>query len=132
MTTPFEDLRKLLPGADVLLDRQSLEPFDSDHLGFRGHAGAVVRPRSTEHVAALMALSSQRGFAVVPRAAATNLCGAVVPSPDTVVVDMTAMNRIVSVEEGSLLAIVEPGVINGSLQERLAPSGLCWSPDPAS
>src|SRR4030095_2707804 len=43
-----------------------------------------------------------------------------------------AMNRIVSVEEGSLLAIVEPGVINGSLQERLSPSGLCWSPDPAS
>jgi len=132
MVTPFDDLPRVLPGAEVLLDGKDLEPFGSDHLGFRGRPGAVVRPRSAEQVAALLALSAERGFAVVPRAAATNLCGSFVPRPDAVVVDMTAMNRIVSVEEGSLRAVVEPGVINAALQEQLAPLGLCWSPDPAS
>jgi hypothetical protein len=79
MTTPFDDLGRALPGVEVLLDRKAVEPFGSDHLGFRGLPGAVVRPRSTEHVAALLALSAERGFAVVPRAAATNLCGSFVP-----------------------------------------------------
>ena len=132
MTTPFDDLPRLLPGAEILLDEKSLEPFCSDHLGFRGRPGAVVRPRAADQVAALLSLSAERGFAVVPRAAATNLCGSVVPRPDTVVVDMTGMNRVLSVDERSLRAVVEPGVINATLQERLAPSGLCWSPDPAS
>jgi glycolate oxidase len=132
MTTPFDDLGRALPGVEVLLEGKAVEPFGSDHLGFRGLPGAVVRPRSTEHVAALLALSAERGFAVVPRAAATHLCGSFVPRPDAVVVDMTAMDRIVSVDQESLRAVVEPGVINAALQARLAPHGLCWSPDPAS
>lgn len=132
MSTPFDDLPLALPGVDVLLDDQSIEPFGSDHLGFRGQPGAVVRPRTTDDVAALMSLSAERGFAVVPRAAATNLCGSVVPTRDTVVVDMMAMNRIVSVDQESLRAVVQPGIINATLQAALAPQGLCWSPDPAS
>jgi FAD/FMN-containing dehydrogenase len=62
---------------------------------------------------------------VVPRAAATNLCGSFLPQPDAVVIDMTSMDRIISIDEESLEAIVEPGVINAALQERLAPLGLC-------
>jgi FAD/FMN-containing dehydrogenase len=38
---------------------------------------------------------------------------------------MTSMDRIISIDEESLEAIVEPGVINAALQERLAPLGLC-------
>ena len=132
MKTSFEDLPRALPGAEVLLDRQAIEPFSSDHLGFRGDPGAVVRPRSAEQVAALLILSAERGFAVMPRAAATNLCGSVVPRPDAVILDMTAMNRILSIDEESLRAEVEPGVLNGALQEQLSTGGLCWSPDPAS
>ena len=84
----------------------------ADYLAFRGHPGAVVRPRSTEQVASLLTLSAERGFAVVPRAAATNLCGSFLPQPDAVVIDMTSMDRIISIDEESLEAIVEPGVIN--------------------
>ena len=129
--SPFDDLGKVLGGAEVLLGH-SAEPFGSDHLGFRGRPGAVVRPSSIEQVARLMAIASERGFHVMPRAAATNLCGSFVPRPDAVVVDMTAMNRIVSVDEESRRAVVEPGVVNAALQERLSSAGLCWSPDPAS
>jgi glycolate oxidase len=131
MTTPFDDLARSLPGTDVLLG-EAVEPYGSDHLGFRGRPGAVVRPRSAEQVAALLELSASRGFAIMPRAAATNLCGAFLPRPDAVIVDMTAMNRVVSLDEESLRAVVDPGLINATLQERLSPRGLCWSPDPAS
>ncbi|MGH9870228.1 MAG: FAD-binding protein [Candidatus Polarisedimenticolia bacterium] len=94
MITPFDDLARALPGADVLLG-EAVEAYGSDHLGFRGRPGAV-RPRSTEQVSALLALSASRGFAVMPRAAATNLCGAFMPRPDAVIVDMTACDALVS------------------------------------
>ena len=131
MTTRFDDLAAALPGAEVLLG-DAVVPYGKDHLGMRGRPGAVVRPRTAEQVAALMKLSAQRGFAIIPRAAATNLCGAFVPREDAVVVDMMAMNRIVSVDAEGLRAVVEPGLINAALQQELAPRGLCWSPDPAS
>ena len=131
MTTPFDDLAAALPSAEVLLG-DAVTPYGKDHLGVRGRPGAVVRPRTTEQVAALMKLSAQRGFAIIPRAAATNLCGAFLPREDAVVVDMMAMNRIVSIDEEGLRAVVEPGLVNAALQQELAPRGLCWSPDPAS
>ncbi len=131
VTTPFDDLAAALPNAEVLLG-DAVTPYGKDHLGVRGRPGAVVRPHTTEHVTALMKLSAQRGFAIIPRAAATNLCGAFVPREDAVVVDMMAMNRIVSIDEEGLRAVVEPGLVNAALQQDLAPRGLCWSPDPAS
>jgi glycolate oxidase len=132
VTTPFDDLQRALPDAEVLLDPAQVAAFGHDHLGFRGVPGAVVRPSSTDDVSRLLALASERGFAIVPRAGATNLCGSFVPSEHSVVLDMTAMNRVMRVDRESLRADVEPGVLNGALQERLAPLGLCYSPDPAS
>jgi glycolate oxidase len=132
MATAFDDLPRALPGVEVLVDQELVEPFGSDHLCFRGRPGAVVRPESAEQVASLMALSAERGFAVVTRAAATNLCGSFVPRPDAVLLDMTKMNRIRLIDRESQRAVVEPGVINAVLQQALAPEGLCWSPDPAS
>ena len=105
VTTSFDDLPRVLTGADVLLDPDIVEPFGADYLAFRGRPGAVVRPRSTEQVASLLALSAERGFAVVPRAAATNLCGSFLPQPDAVVIDMTSMDRIIAIDEESLEAI---------------------------
>src|SRR6266571_278484 len=108
MKSVFDDLPRLLGGAEVLLKGEDVAPFGSDHLGFRGQPGAVVRPHRADQVVDLMALSAERGFAVMPRAAATNLCGSFVPRPDAVVIDMTATNRVISIDAETLRAVVEP------------------------
>jgi glycolate oxidase len=83
-------------------------------------------------VAALLGFASERGIAVLPRGAGTNLCGGFAPSPESVVLDLSAMREILAIDPDARRAVVEPGVINGDLQQRLAPMGLCYSPDPAS
>jgi glycolate oxidase len=132
VTSRFGDLVSLLPGAEVLVEPDAIASFGYDHLGFRGVPGAVVRPSCTEDVSKLLSLAAERGFAVVPRAAATNLCGAFAPHEQSVVIDMMGMSRVLQVDAEALRADVEPGIINGALQEHLAPLGLCYSPDPAS
>ena len=42
------------------------------------------------------------------------------------------MDRILEVRPDDLLAVVEPGILNGDLNAALAEHGLWWAPDPAS
>jgi glycolate oxidase len=92
----------------------------------------VVRATFADQVAALLAYASQRGVAVVPRAAGTNLCGGFAPGPESIVLDLSLMTRVVSIDPEARRAVVEPGVLNGDLQGLLVPHRLCFSPDPAS
>jgi D-lactate dehydrogenase len=49
-----------------------------------------------------------------------------------VVASFERMNRIVRIDPDNRLAVVEPGVLNGDLQQALAPHGFFWPPDPTS
>ncbi|WP_236558073.1 FAD-binding oxidoreductase [Micrococcus luteus] len=49
-----------------------------------------------------------------------------------IVLDMTAMDRILEVSPADRVAVVEPGILNGALNAALAEHGLWWAPDPAS
>lgn len=94
---------------------------------------AVVLPTSTEEVARLLQLAYRIGVPVVPRGAGTGLSGASVPSgKDTIVLCLTAMNRILEVDAPNLTATVEPGVITASLHQAVEAQGLFYPPDPAS
>lgn len=54
------------------------------------------------------------------------------PAADRVLLDLSGLDQIVEVDVENRRARVEPGVINADLQARLAPHGLCFSPDPVS
>ena len=49
-----------------------------------------------------------------------------------VVVSFARMNRILDIQPGNRCAVVEPGVLNGDLQQALQAQGLFWPPDPSS
>jgi FAD/FMN-containing dehydrogenase len=61
---------------------------------FRGSAAAVLRPKTTEEVAAVMKHCHQRGLAVVPQGGNTGLVGGSVPLFDEVVVSLELMNTV--------------------------------------
>ncbi len=97
-----------------------------------GIPGVVVRPSSTEEVAAVVKLASQEGIPVVPRGAGTGLSGGAVPLEGSLVIDLTAMNRIVKIDPAEMLAVVEPGVITAHLHKKVENMGLFYPPDPSS
>jgi glycolate oxidase len=54
------------------------------------------------------------------------------PTPESILLDLRTLNRVLSINPERREAVVQPGVINGALNRDLAPLGLCFSPDPAS
>ncbi|MDG6347876.1 FAD-linked oxidase C-terminal domain-containing protein, partial [Luteimonas sp. 8-5] len=69
---------------------------------------------------------------LVARGAGTNTTGATVPPDGSIVVSFERMARILDIRPGDRCAVVEPGVVNGALQEALRAHGLFWPPDPTS
>ncbi len=93
---------------------------------------AVALPRDREQVAAIVRACRAHRVPVVARGAGTATTGAAVPFAGGVVVSFARMDRIVEIRPGDRCAVVEPGVLNGDLQQALQPHGLFWPPDPSS
>ncbi len=124
-------LEKLAGPGNVLSSPVSLATYGYDATLLEGRADAVVFPTSTEQVSALLAFCHRHRVSVVPRGHGTNLSGGSVPQGG-VVMALTRMNRVLSVDAPNRLAVVQCGVINLDLQKAAERAGLMYAPDPAS
>jgi D-lactate dehydrogenase len=93
---------------------------------------AVVFPTSHEQTEALVRACREHRVPLVARGRGTNTTGATVPVDGGVVASFERMNRILRIDPDNRLAVVEPGVLNGDLQQALKPHGFFWPPDPTS
>ena len=100
----------------------------------RRHAlpDAVAMPNNREQVVALVRACREHRIPLVARGAGTATTGAAVPVRGGIVVSFARMNRILAIRPGDRCAVVEPGVLNGDLQQALQAHGLFWPPDPSS
>jgi D-lactate dehydrogenase (cytochrome) len=119
-------------GPDLLTDAAALAPRGRDESGLDLPPAAVLLARDEAQVARLLALANEHGFAVVPRGAGTGLAGGCLAETGGVVLDMSAMNRILAIDADSVTATVEPGVLTGDLRRAAKAKGLFYPPDPAS
>lgn len=118
--------------ADIVTDGATLTDRGHDFWGVGGDAELLLRPHNRDEVAAIMRLATEFGIPVVPRGGASNCSGGMMPATGRVLLDLSALKQIIHVDTEKHCARIEPGVINSDLQERLAPHGLCFSPDPVS
>lgn len=87
---------------------------------------------STAEVAAVLRICAEREVPVTPRGAGSGMVGGALPIAGGVVLSTERMQRIKDIDDKSLLAVVEPGVITGKLQEAVEAQDLFYPPDPAS
>ena len=93
---------------------------------------AVVLPTSTEQVAAVVKLAKRAGVPIVARGAGTGLSGGAVAQAGGIIVAMTRMVQVLSVNTFDRTALVEPGVINLELSQLTQEQGFFFAPDPSS
>jgi glycolate oxidase len=122
----------LLGAAHVRTDADARAIYGTDALKRGTPADLVVFPGSTEDVAGVVRLCADRRLPIVPRGAGTGYTGGSVPTQGGVVVSLERMNRILEIDEANLVAVVEPNVITGDLQDAVEAVGLFYPPDPAS
>jgi glycolate oxidase len=99
----------------------------------RGRAAdLVVLPGNTQEVAAVVRACVEHRIPIVPRGAGTGYTGGAVPTSGGVVLSLERMNRILDIDAANLVAVVEPNVVTGDLQDAVERLGLFYPPDPAS
>jgi glycolate oxidase len=128
------ELRAVVPADRVLDDPDVVGGYLQDHAEWAPYAQAVavVRPRSTEEVRAVVRLAAEHRVPVVPRGAGTGLSGGANAIEGCIVLAFEAMNEILEIDHAERLAVVQPGVVNDDLRAACAGQDLWYPPDPAS
>jgi glycolate oxidase len=130
----ISELTAALPADSVVTDPDLLRSYQRDEADLcpYGMPAAVVRPRETAQVAAAVTIAARYGVPVVPQGARTGLAGGANAVDGALVLSLTAMDRIVSIDDTNRMAVVQPGVVNAALAGALAAKRLRFPPDPSS
>jgi glycolate oxidase subunit GlcD len=129
----LDSLGKIVGRRWVRHRRAELATYAMDGLPTRESLpGMVVMPENPEQVRAIVRLLHLMRVPFLPRGAGTGLSGGAVADPDTVIISLTRMNRILSVDPVQRRAVLQPGVVNARLSEAVARHGLYYAPDPSS
>ena len=120
------------PGG-LITELNQLQTYECDGLtNFREVPGAVLLPRSTEEVQAIVRLCSNYAIPFVARGAGTGLSGGALPAAGGIVISFARMTRILDVDIVNQRVTVEPGVINAHVTAAVAAQGYFYAPDPSS
>jgi glycolate oxidase len=126
-------LRKIVPHDSVLDSDEDLRPYECDGLtAYRRLPLLVVLPATIEEAQRVVRACRERAVPIVARGAGTGLSGGALPLADGVLMSLSKLNRILSIDSANRSARVQPGVRNLAISEAAAPFGLYYAPDPSS
>ena len=96
---------------------------------------AVVKPLTTEEVSKILKLANEMKFRVFVRGGGTSAGGGGLAfMENSILIDMTAMNKILEISEANMSVTVQTGVIWSTLNKELAKHGYrvpFWGPESA-
>ena len=122
------DLRAAVGSAHVLTEGD-LSAWEQDwRRRWRGRALAVVRPASTDEVAAVVRICAAHGATIVPQGGNTGLVGGGVPdgSGSQVLLSLQRMNRVRAIDDANLTLTAEAGCVLQAVQAAAAERGLLF------
>ncbi|MFL6583031.1 MAG: FAD-binding oxidoreductase [Chthoniobacterales bacterium] len=131
-TSLAAELRQLLGAAVVADDEETLIAHAGDKWFAHETPEVVVFADTTEQVSAILRFANKGKVPVTARGAGYGYVGGCVPMRRGIALSLMRMNRIREINFADAIAIVEPGVITGELQNAARAQKLFYPPDPAS
>lgn len=125
-------LAHLLGPAKVSTAAEDLEVHATDKWYASTRPDTVVFAESTEDVARTLAFAHEREIPVTTRGAGVGYVGGCVPCQGGIALSAARMNSILELNPEDGVAVVQPGVITGDLQDAAREIGWYYPPDPAS
>ncbi|WP_432180704.1 FAD-binding and (Fe-S)-binding domain-containing protein [Streptomyces sp. NBC_00063] len=122
-------MNSAIDGVDTSSGTRARYAYDAS--SYRVVPAGVAYPRDVADVRRILAACRASGTPVTSRGAGTSMAGNAVG--EGVVLDFSRhMKRVLSIDALARTATVEPGLVLDDLQDRLAPLGLRFAPDPSS
>ncbi len=129
----IHELGKALTPEQVAIDPMSLENYGQDWTRFTPPAPkAIVFPRNTAEVVAIVECARRCRFALVPSGGRTGLSGGACAADGEVVVSMDKINAIAPVNLTDRTITVGAGAITQNVQQAASDAGLFYPVDFAS
>lgn len=113
----------------MITEADARAPFEIDWLGQNSApALGVAFPETTAEVAELVTLCAREGIAIVPQGGRTGLAAGAVPTGDhpSLILSLSRMARIRSIDVQGRVAIAEGGVILETLQNAVSEHDLAF------
>ncbi len=130
MAINTDELVGIVGAGNVIDDPVMLESYSADS-SFAPPCmpSMVVKPDSTDEVVEIVKWANRTGTSLVPLSSGPpHFHGDTVPAlPGTVIVDLSRMKKIGSIDRRNRYAVIEPGVTFGQLKTALASEGMCIS-----
>ncbi|MCW8084116.1 FAD-binding oxidoreductase [Sabulicella glaciei] len=123
------DFASILGPAGIIADPSDMEAYLRDWRGlWRGEAMAVLRPATTEEVAACVRLCARDGIAIIPQGGNTSMVGGATPEakPRQVVLSLARMNRVLEVDTADMTMTVEAGLVLAHAQRAAEEHGALF------
>jgi glycolate oxidase len=92
----------------------------------------VVLPNNIDQIKKVLEICRKNNTPVVSRGAGTGLSGGATPLEGSVVLGLSKLTQIISIDEEKKIAVVEPGVRNLAISEATEEFNLYYAPDPSS
>lgn len=130
-TIELDQLRSIVGAANVLEGGDAAPLLTDWRNKFHGEAIAVVRPGSADEVAQVVQWCASNDVVIVTQGGNTGLSGGSVPvdTRTALVLSLTRMNQIESVDAEGWTMTVQAGVTIEAMQDAAAAAGRLFAPD---
>ena len=125
-----DSIRKIIPKVSV--EEADCIVYSTDASQVRKRAEVVAWPTDTSQLRKLVHYALRSKINIIPRGAGTGLAGACVPSKDSVILDMSMMNRVLSLDIDAKTVTVQPGIVIEDLNRKLDRYDLFFPVIPSS
>ena len=119
----------------IFNDVERMQDYSHDEVADPGYAHmpeVVVKPQSALEISQIMKLANEYHIPVTPRGGGTGLsCGAV-PVHGGILLALERMNRILEIDKGNMVVVVEPGVVTREINIAVQEHGLFYAGYPMS
>ncbi len=128
----IDEIAEIVGSEHVFDDPVECLCYSRDMSVHQGVADAVVFPKTTEQISAIMKLAHRDKIPVTPRGTGSCVTGAVLPVRGGLLLDLHLMNNILEINRKDFYARLEPGVQCMPLNNTLAKDNLMFPPNPGS
>jgi glycolate oxidase len=128
-----QQARQIVGSEGVLVDREAMAGYTGDEFpleDLKRLPRAVVKPRTEEEAARIVALCGRTKVPVTARGGGTGLAGGCVPSDGAVVLSLERLNRVLECDPDTSSITVEAGVTLSRMYEEVERMGLFFPPHP--